>query len=102
MYIIYSKPGCTYCSQAKALLDAKGIEYLELMLDLGQPHEEGINYVPFEQLDELVPGVRTVPQIFERLGGAAPATKHIGGFAELKKHLATPIPTKKTSPIIKK
>jgi glutaredoxin len=88
MFIVYSKPNCTYCNQAKALLTSKGLEYLELMLDLGQARQEGVNYVPMEQLEDLVPGVRTVPQIFERLGGAAPATKHIGGFQELKSYLS--------------
>lgn len=87
MFIVYSKPNCPYCTQAKALLKSKGLEYLELMLDLGQPQEQGVNYASMEQLEELVPGVRTVPQIFERLGGAAPATKHIGGFSELKLYL---------------
>lgn len=87
MFIVYSKPNCPYCVQSKSLLDSKGLEYLELELDLGQAQQEGTNYVPMSQLEELVPGVRTVPQIFERLGGAAPATKHIGGFTELKKYL---------------
>jgi glutaredoxin 3 len=89
MYIVYSKPNCPYCVQAKALLASKGLEFLELELDLGQPKDLNTNYVPMSQLEELVPGVRTVPQIFERLGGAAPATKHIGGFTELKKYLTT-------------
>lgn len=88
MFIVYSKPNCTYCNQSKALLESKGHEYLELMLDLGQPRQEGVNYVPMEQLEDLVPGVRTVPQIFERLTGAAPTTKYIGGFSELKTYLS--------------
>ena len=58
------------------------------MIDLGQPREPNTEYVFFRDLEQLLPGVKTVPQIFERLGGAAPCTKHIGGFAELKTHLS--------------
>ena len=87
MFIIYSKPNCTFCTQAKALLKSKGLEYLELMLDLGQARLPDTEYVFLRDLEKLLPGVKTVPQIFERLGGAAPATHHIGGFAELKTYL---------------
>ena len=58
------------------------------MIDLGQPREPNTEYVFLRDLEQLLPGVKTVPQIFERLGGAAPCTKHIGGFAELKTHLS--------------
>lgn len=88
MFIVYSKPACIYCDQAKALLESKSLEYLELVLDLGQPHDPDKNYVFLKDLQKLLPGVRTVPQIFERLGGAAPTTKYIGGFSELKSYLA--------------
>jgi glutaredoxin len=88
MFIVYSKPNCTYCTQSKALLHSKGLEYVEIMLDLGQPHIPDTEYVPLSDLEKLLPGVKSVPQIFERLGGAAPCTKHIGGFAELKIHLS--------------
>lgn len=87
MFIIYSRPNCTFCTQSKALLKSKGLEYLELMIDLGQPREPNTEYVFLRDLEQLLPGVKTVPQIFERLGGAAPCTRHIGGFAELKTHL---------------
>jgi hypothetical protein len=58
------------------------------MLDLGQPHIPDTEYIFLRDLEKMLPGVKTVPQIFERLGGAAPATRHIGGFAELKIHLS--------------
>lgn len=87
MFIIYSKPNCTFCNQAKALLKSKGLDYLELMLDLGQARLPDTEYVLLHDLEKLLPGVKTVPQIFERLGGGAPATHHIGGFAELKTYL---------------
>ena len=88
MFIVYSKPNCTYCTQSKALLISKGLEYLEIMLDLGQPHIPDTEYVFLRDLEKLLPGVKTVPQIFERLGGAASATRYIGGFSELKTHLS--------------
>lgn len=88
MFIIYSKPACTFCDQAKALLASKNLEYLELVLDLGQKREPDKNYVFLRDLEALLPGVRTVPQIFERLDGAAPTTKYIGGFPDLKTYLA--------------
>lgn len=87
MFIVYSKPVCSYCEQAKALLASKNLEYLELVLDLGQKKDPDKNYVFLKDLEALLPGVRTVPQIFERLGDAAPTLKYIGGFAELKQYL---------------
>lgn len=89
MFIIYSKPNCAYCVQAKNLLKSKGLEYLELMLDLGQPKQPDTEYVFLRDLEKLLPGVSSVPQIFERLGGAVPATKHIGGLKELRTRLET-------------
>ena len=29
--IIYTKPGCGYCHAAKALLDGKGADYIEIV-----------------------------------------------------------------------
>ena len=87
MFIVYSKENCPYCVQSKALLKSKGLEYIELMLDLGQPKKADTEYVFLKDLEKLLPGVSSVPQIFERLGGAAPATQHIGGFKELREYL---------------
>jgi glutaredoxin len=69
--IVWSKISCPYCDQAKALLNAKGIEYEERKIGEGYTRE---------QLLEAIPQARTVPQIFldEQL---------IGGFNELRKHL---------------
>ena len=85
MFIVYSKPNCTYCTQSKALLKSKGLDYLEIMLDLGQPHIPDKEYVFLRDLEKLLPGVKTVPQIFERVNEEA---RYIGGFAELKTHLS--------------
>lgn len=87
MFIVYSKENCPYCVQSKALLKSKGLEYVELMLDLGQPKKADMEYVLLKDLEKLLPKVSSVPQIFERLGGAAPALQHIGGFKELREYL---------------
>ena len=71
--VIWSKYHCPFCDQAKALLTQKGIEFEEKKIGDGYTKED---------LLESVPTARTVPQIF--LDG-----KLIGGFTELKKHLAS-------------
>lgn len=78
---IYSQPGCTVCEQAKQYLSSKGIEYQELILNVGQVQEEGKTYVPVTHLKERVPTARSVPQIFD-------GRHHIGGFNELKSYVA--------------
>jgi len=71
--IVWSKPQCPYCDQAKALLNAKGYAVEERKIGNGFTKE---------QLLEAVPSARSVPQIF--LDGA-----HVGGFDELKRHFNT-------------
>ena len=66
--IIWSKPACPYCVQAKALLTQKGIEYEERKIGEGYTKED---------LLEAVPTARTVPQIF--LDGEL-----VGGYTELR------------------
>lgn len=68
--IIWSKYHCTFCEQAKSLLNQKGILFEEKKIGDGYTKEE---------LLEAVPNARTVPQIFidEKL---------IGGYTELKKY----------------
>lgn len=81
IYYVYSKPGCSYCDKAKALLAAEGQAYAEYVLDVGQEKIVGTNYYTVEQLKKLVPNARTVPQIFEN-------ETLIGGFDALKLHLS--------------
>jgi len=69
--IIWSKPNCPYCDQAKALLQSKGIPFEEKKIGDGYTKEE---------LLEAVPTARSVPQIFID-------DSHIGGFTELKTYL---------------
>jgi glutaredoxin len=70
--IVWSKDQCPYCDQAKALLKSRNIEFEERNVSHDWTRE---------QLLEAVPNARTVPQIFldEEL---------VGGFNELRKHLA--------------
>jgi glutaredoxin len=65
--IVWSNVGCTYCEQAKKLLESKGIEYEERSLAEGWS---------VQQLHEVVPGARTVPQIFVD-------DKYVGGYTQL-------------------
>jgi len=69
--IVWSKYHCTFCEQAKALLNQRGIPFEERKIGDGYTKED---------LLEAVPTARTVPQIFinENL---------IGGFTELKKYI---------------
>jgi glutaredoxin len=66
--IVWSKYHCSYCDQAKALLESKGIPFEERKIGDGFTKEE---------LLEAVPTARAVPQIF--LNG-----EYVGGFNELK------------------
>ena len=71
MITIYSRPGCKWCDTSKSLLELRGIEYNELMLDVD---------ITADQLKQLVPGARSVPQIMD--DGI-----HIGGYKELAEYL---------------
>ena len=70
--IVWSNVGCMWCERAKDLLKSKGVEYEERNIAKG----------PWtgQQLQEAVPGARTVPQIFVD-------DKYVGGYNELAKHL---------------
>lgn len=69
--IVWSKDNCTFCDQAKALLDQRNIAYEERKIGHGFSRED---------LLEAVPTARTVPQIFVH-------NNHIGGFQELRKYI---------------
>jgi glutaredoxin len=81
MFIVYSKPNCPACEQAKALLKSKGLAYEELVLDVGQPKVDGVKYITVQELKALLPGVRTVPVIFgptsQRLVGGLPQLQEL-------------------------
>lgn len=68
--VMWSKYDCTFCDQAKSLLELKNIEYEERKIGDGWTRED---------LLEEVPTAKTVPQIF--LDG-----EYVGGFDNLKKY----------------
>lgn len=65
-YVIYSGQGCTYCEQAKKLLDMKGLPYTVMDAKSSM----------YFQREFVAKGIRKIPQIF--LGD-----RHVGGFNEL-------------------
>lgn len=70
---LYTKPNCPYCVRAKALLEQKGIRYVEL--SAVEKREELIERVTTDTGN----APRTVPQIY--LNG-----KYIGGYDQLYAH----------------
>ena len=52
---IYTKWGCPYCVTAKALLDRKGVAYVEYDITMGGAKRT--------EMRERVPGAATVPQV---------------------------------------
>ena len=66
--VIYSKPQCPFCVQAKALAEREGHDLTYKMLDEDFDRET---------LMETFPGARTFPQI--RVHG-----ENIGGYQELE------------------
>ena len=69
--IVWSNVGCSWCEKAKGLLEQKGIEYEERNLAKDWK---------IQDLLEVVPGARSVPQIFVD-------DKYVGGYDELVNHL---------------
>lgn len=65
---LYTKGYCPYCHRAKALLESKGIEYIEYPIDV-QPELRA-------KMIERANGGYTVPQIFI-------ADQHIGGCDDM-------------------
>jgi glutaredoxin 3 len=65
---IYTKWSCPYCYRAKALLQAKGVEFQEYEISMGGARRE--------EMLARAPGRTTVPQIF--IGDI-----HVGGSDDL-------------------
>jgi glutaredoxin len=69
--IVWSKDNCTFCDQAKALLEQRNIAYEEKKIGHGYTREH---------LLAAVPTAKTVPQIFVN-------KNYIGGFTELRRYI---------------
>ena len=65
---IYTKAFCPFCWRAKQLLDAKGLDYVEIPVDSGGE--------PRQQMIQRANGRTTVPQIFI-------SEVHVGGCDDL-------------------
>ena len=65
---IYTKTFCGYCWRARSLLESKGVEFEEYVIDGGGPKRE--------EMIQRSNGRTTVPQIF--IDG-----RHIGGCTDL-------------------
>ena len=73
---LYTKDNCTFCVQAKTLMNIRGIDYEELNM---QTHPE-IRTELMEKCEKINIVPRTVPQIW--IDDA-----YVGGFQELKNKL---------------
>lgn len=71
---LFTKPGCSYCTRAKALLEENNLPYEEITLGKG---------ITTRSL-EAVSGARTTPQVF--IGG-----RKVGGLDGLQAWLADPV-----------
>ena len=71
MYTIYSKPSCSYCLQAKQLLEMKQLPFVYKQF--------GADYT-LQELLEVSPTARTFPVILK-------GEELIGGFANLCEYL---------------
>jgi glutaredoxin 3 len=81
--ILYTKDHCQFCVKAKQLLKNKGIDYQEKIISAGLNESELLenqSYVTLEELKELAPNAKTVPQIWLLDGNK---TTYIGGYTEL-------------------
>lgn len=80
MFIVYSKPSCPNCVNAKKLLTSKTLEFKEIILDVGQEKDSTLNYCTTRDLKIVVPNATSVPQILHN-------GELIGGFNSLVSYL---------------
>jgi glutaredoxin 3 len=69
--VVWTRDRCPYCDMAKSMLRGKNISFEERNLSEGKWSRE--------ELLAVVPGARTVPQIF--LHG-----KYVGGYTDLESY----------------
>ena len=78
MYVIYGTASCTYCVEAKKLLDREEKDYTYSDITLLTNTER-------DNIQEIAGQVfRTVPQIFKLVGNEM---IYIGGYTDLKEDL---------------
>ena len=82
MYTVYTKPDCPQCDQAKRLLEAHDLPYVQVIVDVGQQKLPDESYISINDLKALVPGLKSVPQVFR-------GDSHIGQFNQLRMHVAS-------------
>ena len=70
LWKIYTGDRCTYCTNAKRLLNQEGISFAEHNINM----EENKHFLKDN-------GFKTVPQIYNHRG------EHIGGYTELKQYM---------------
>lgn len=70
---IFSTPQCSYCNQAKEILDRRGVTYSDF--DISDPKHR-------EELLRRLPRAKAIPQIF--VDG-----DHIGGYEDLRQLVDT-------------
>lgn len=63
---------------SKQLVIARGYNYEEINLDVGQPKRLSESYITRDELIEKIPDAKTMPQIFH-------GDIYVGGYQELKK-----------------
>ena len=79
MYIIYGTASCTYCVEAKKLLDREGKDYTYSDITVLTATER-------DNIQEIAGQVfRTVPQIFKLVDNEM---VYVGGFKDLKEDLS--------------
>ena len=73
MYVIITRDQCNFCDDAKALMKAKGIQYVEYNIQTDSS----------KWLLSLLKrsSITTVPQVFDDKG------THVGGYTDLKEYL---------------
>lgn len=67
---LYSYEGCSFCADAKNLLERRGYRYLDRDIKKNSEWKA--------ELLRRAPSVKTVPQIFV-------GTSHIGGYSDLQR-----------------
>ena len=74
--VIWSKPSCPHCVQAKTLMNIRGIDYEEFHMQKNPKNRDDL----MEKCEAINVIPRTVPQIWID-------DEYVGGFQELKNKL---------------